>query len=138
MIYFITKTYSKAWVNLGGRHCTMESVLALHPAALGLILSVTNKFSLDVAKIYWRHITALVSGQWRSLIVDRTHLVLLDNTTKKVWANFESLNLKFLSSISHKMRRNFTTAKLSIFIAAWLCSVHALRTLASLNQIQSH
>ena len=31
---------------------TMDSVLALHPAAPGLILGVPKNFSLDVAEIY--------------------------------------------------------------------------------------
>ena len=56
----------------------MDSVLALHPAAPASILGVPKKFCLGVAEIYG---TSLLR-QWRSLKVDRTHLVLLDSTTK--------------------------------------------------------
>ena len=68
----------------------MYSVLALHPAALGLILGVPKKFSLRefFSWCCWDLLTALqclVSWQCRSLIVDRIHLVLLDSTTKKLW-----------------------------------------------------
>ena len=33
-------------------HSTLESFLALHPAALGSILGVPKNFSFDVAEIY--------------------------------------------------------------------------------------
>ena len=36
----------------GGGYSTMDSVLATHPAAPGLILSIPKNFSLDVAEIY--------------------------------------------------------------------------------------
>ena len=37
---------------LGGPHSTMDSVLALHPAALGSILGAPRNISLDIAEIY--------------------------------------------------------------------------------------
>ena len=42
----------------GGPHNTMDSVLPMHPAALGLILGIPKKYSLDVSEIYWQHFTA--------------------------------------------------------------------------------
>ena len=71
-----------------GPHSTMDSVLASHPAAPGLILGIPKKFSLrEFFSWYSRDLLTalhcLFSGQCRSLIVDRTHLVLLDCTTKK-------------------------------------------------------
>ena len=49
---FLTCVSILSW----GPHSTLNSVLALHPAAPGLILGVHKKFSsLDVADIYWRH-----------------------------------------------------------------------------------
>ena len=46
----------------GGAHSTMDSVLALHPAAPGLILGVPEDFpmeiSFDVAEIYQQQCTA--------------------------------------------------------------------------------
>ena len=46
----------------GGPHSTMDSVLALHPAAPGSILGVPKDFpmeiSFDVAEIYRQHCTA--------------------------------------------------------------------------------
>ena len=55
----------------------MDNVLASQPVAPGSILGVPKKFSLNVAEIYWH------SGQWKNLIVDWTHLVVLDSTTEK-------------------------------------------------------
>ena len=34
----------------------MESILASHQAAPGLIPGIPKNFSLDVAEIYWRHL----------------------------------------------------------------------------------
>ena len=39
-------------VVVGGAHCTMDTILALHPAAPGSILGVPKKFPLDVDEIY--------------------------------------------------------------------------------------
>ena len=36
----------------GGAHSAMDGALALHPLALGLILSIPKNFSFDVAEIY--------------------------------------------------------------------------------------
>ena len=58
----------------GGTHSTMDTVLALHPAAPG---SMLPRF-IDS--------TALLSIKWTVQTlnnVDRTHLVLLDSATKK-------------------------------------------------------
>ena len=43
----------------------MDSILALQPAALGLILGIPNNFSLDVAEIYF---TAMLRTVQRGLI----------------------------------------------------------------------
>ena len=51
-----------------GPHSTMDSVLASHPAAPGLILSIGMRF------IDSKH--CLYNGECRNLIVDRTHPVL--------------------------------------------------------------
>ena len=58
---------------LGGPHSTMESILALHPAAQGLILGVPEDLFL------LRFIVSALLREWtvQSLIVDRTHLVLV-------------------------------------------------------------
>ena len=74
----------------------MNSILASHPAALGSILGISKKFSVweFISCCCWDWLTAfhcLVSGQWRSLIVDRTHQVLLDGTTKKMLHRLWSL-----------------------------------------------
>ena len=36
----------------GGAHSTMDSLLASHPVAPGLILNIPKKYYLDVAEIY--------------------------------------------------------------------------------------
>ena len=40
-------------ITYSGVHNTMSSILAQHPEAQSLILSVPKKFSLDVAERYW-------------------------------------------------------------------------------------
>ena len=57
----------------GGPHGTMESVLALHPAAQGLIPGVPGDLFL------LSFIVSALLREWtvQSLIVDRTHLVLV-------------------------------------------------------------
>ena len=76
----------KEWFSLGGPHSTMDSILALHPVAPGLILNVPKNFSLRefFSWCCWDLLTALhclVSRQCGSLIVDQTYLGLLDITT---------------------------------------------------------
>ena len=72
-------------IDYGGPHST---ILALHPTALGSILGIPKKFSLEVAEIFLTALHCLVSGQWRRWIVDWTHLVLLDSTTKNYYRLF--------------------------------------------------
>ena len=74
-------------IHFGGPHSTVNSILASRPAAPGLILGVPKIFSeiisrkiLDVIEIYRQR---LDSGQCKSLIVDRTHPVLVRAVLQK-------------------------------------------------------
>ena len=82
-------------IHFGGPHSTVNSILASRPRAPGSILGVPKIFSeiisrkiLDVIEIYRQH---LDSGQCKSLIVDRTHPVLvravLQKTQFSLWCN---------------------------------------------------
>ena len=51
----------------------MDIILALHPAAPGLIFSVPKNFSLDIAEIYWWH---CLKQRQRLDNVNQTFLVL--------------------------------------------------------------
>ena len=57
----------------GGGTSTIDSILALHPAALGLNLSIPKNFSLDVGEIYWRHCLEKWTEAWSC---QSNHLVL--------------------------------------------------------------
>ena len=68
----------------------MDSVLALHPATLGLILGVPkNLFLAEIilsTLLRFMDSTALLSIKWtvqRLYNVDRTHQALQDSATKK-------------------------------------------------------
>ena len=61
--------------------CTMDNVFALHPAASGLILSISKNFSLDIAIFIGS--TAQISGQ-RQYNANRTHPVLASGKRKKM------------------------------------------------------
>ena len=74
---------------LGAWHSTMDSGLVLHPAARVRFLAFPRNFLLVLLSFI--DDTSLLS-QWRSLIVDRTHLVLPNNTTKN--------NILFLGEIA--------------------------------------
>ena len=48
----------------GGPHCTMNSVLALQPAAPNFILGVPKNLYLDVVEIYWLHCSEQQTEAW--------------------------------------------------------------------------
>ena len=50
-----TSSFESIYLNIKakrGPHRTMDSILASHPAAPGLILGISKNFFLDVAEIY--------------------------------------------------------------------------------------
>ena len=49
---------------LGRPLSTKDSILALLPAAPGMILGVPKNFSLDIAEIYWQHCLEQAAGAW--------------------------------------------------------------------------
>ena len=81
----------------------MNSILASHPAALGSILGISKKFSVweFISCCCWDWLTAfhcLVSGQWRSLIVDTRK-----KTLHRLWSLEQCYNLLIVlhNSLSH-------------------------------------
>ena len=55
----------KSTTKWSGASSNRASILAFHPAALGLVLAILNNFSLGVAEIYWWH----CSEQWTEALL---------------------------------------------------------------------